>query len=73
MNKRKCTIPNYIPYKCKKKINYSKWYNEYRYELEHMFNMTTNIILSKYDDCNMDFEDFCMFIFNNSSKYIRQN
>lgn len=72
MNRRKCVIPNYIPYRPQKKIRYSEWYNEYIDELNYMFRMTRNIIQSKYEECDIDFEDFCLLIFDNSSKYIRE-
>jgi hypothetical protein len=72
MNK-KCVISNYIPYKTPKKLNYSKWYNAYKEDLYLMFKIVENILNINYENSyNIDYNDFCLLIYNSSSKYIRK-
>ena len=53
--------------------NYFNWFREYELDLTYMYNIFTNSIENRFDtkDANLNFEMFCKFIYNNSSKYIR--
>lgn len=72
MNK-KCVINNYIPHKTPNFINYNKWYNEYKEDLYFMFKEFETILKARYDNLNkINYNEFCLLIFNSSSKYIRK-
>lgn len=72
MKVKKCAIFNYIPHDTPKYLNYSLWYKTYYDYLVHMHSMSNNMVKNRYTDMpNIDFENFCMFIYKYSSKYIQ--
>ena len=72
MNK-KCVINNYIPHKTPNLIKYDRWYNEYKEDLYIMFKNFENILNERYKNLNkINYYEFCLLIFNSSSKYIRK-
>jgi hypothetical protein len=72
-NIRKCIIPNYIPHRITKKVRFDDWFNEYNTHLINLFDIIRNIINFRYPDSNISdnsFQDFCILVYNSSSKFI---
>lgn len=67
---RKCVIPNYIPHKSNKYVKYQRWYKEYEKNLCDLYSIFIETLEQRYDHKDVNFHDFCYFIFKNSSKYI---
>jgi hypothetical protein len=74
--RRKCVIDNYIPRKTPRINNYDKWFEEYYKDLVNMFEITRDIINTRYEkDKILSIDDkafniFCEMIYNSSSKHI---
>ena len=68
---KKSSINNYIPHKTPKYISYNLWYKNYYSHLLNLYNITIEILNSRYENTKeLCFKTFCIFIFNSSSKYI---
>ena len=64
-------VTNYIPHKKTLGVNYYKWKNYFYDDLYYMHYTTVNILKNRHDEiANINFDNFCYFIFKNSSKYI---
>jgi hypothetical protein len=77
-NKRKCVIPNYIPHKQPRKLNYNKWCENYYINLIDLYDIFIENLKERYEnidideniDININFDDFCKLIYFSSSKFI---
>ena len=67
-----CVRDNYIPYKTPKYPNYSLWVNTYEKDLLNIYSIYTSTFTNFYNDHDVDFnfDLFCKFVYNCSSKYI---
>ena len=63
-------IPNYIPHKKPNIPNFYRWKKYFHEDLENLYYIILNIMKKRYDDFKLSYEDFCIFIFKNSSKFI---
>ncbi len=64
-------IPNYIPHKKPIVPNFYRWKKYFNEDLEILYYTMINILKKRHDnDFELSFNDFCIFIFKNSSKYI---
>jgi hypothetical protein len=77
-SKKKCTIPNYIPHKTPLFPNYGKWRNEYLLHLFALYNLFKSSFENEFEDeisqkfhSEFGFNQFCVFVFKNSSKHIQ--
>ncbi len=62
---------NYVPFKTPRVSNYDKWLEVYNTYLVEMYEIMIVKLRSGFsNEINYDFDLFCRFVFNNSSKYI---
>jgi hypothetical protein len=66
---------NYIPHKKPRYSNYNTWKECYYNDLLQLYNILEDLINSRYDNNikwnnENNFEEFCKFIYECSSKYI---
>lgn len=66
-----CLRPNYVPVEVRVKPEFKIWKKEYFDYLVAMFDRVENILKSRVEyKEKMIFNDFCLFLYDNSSGYI---
>ena len=69
-------LNNYIPHKRNKRINYRKWFLEYKKDILNLYSILKETIEIRYPEKKIDWEsdklfnDFCVLIYKNSSGYV---
>lgn len=73
---RKVQISNYIPHNTPRRVDFLKWFGEYKPQLINLYTIFVEVMEIRYPDFEFkpdSFSNFVKMIFRSSSKYIQNS